>query len=107
MLSAEAIEAPAVRVAAAASSPSRVVLFGSYARGTADDGSDLDLLVIEENVPNRIEECLRLRRAVGSVGTGVDVLVYSEQEAIRRADVPGTLLYWAIKEGRVLHDALA
>lgn len=107
MLSTEAIEAAAIRMVAAASSPSRVVLFGSYARGTADEGSDLDLLVIEKEVPNRAEEYMRLRQAVGAVGTGVDVLVYSEQEAARRAEVPGTLLYWAIKEGRVLHDALA
>ncbi len=107
MLSIEAIAAAAIRVAAAASSPSRVVLFGSYARGTADDGSDLDLLVIERDVSNRVQESLRLRHAVGAVGTGVDVLVYSEQEAARRAGVPGTLLYWALKEGRVLHDALA
>jgi uncharacterized protein len=107
MLSADAIAAAARRVAAAASSPSRVVLFGSYARGTADDGSDLDLLVIQREVPNRAAEYLRLRQAVGSVGIGVDVVVYSEQEATRRAQVPGTLLYWAIKEGRVLHDALA
>ena len=107
MLSAEAIAAAAIRVAAAASSPSRVVLFGSYARGTADDGSDLDLLVIERDIPNRAEEYMRLRQAVGAVGTGVDVLVYSEQEVTRRAGVPGTLLYRALKEGRVLHDALA
>lgn len=107
MLSAEAIAAAAARVAAAASSPSRVVLFGSYARGTADDGSDLDFLVIQKEVRNRAAEYARLRQAVGAVGTGVDVIVYSEREAARRAQVPGTLLYWAVKEGRVLHDALA
>jgi predicted nucleotidyltransferase len=107
MLSAEVIAAAAIRVAQAASSPSRVMLFGSNARGTADEGSDLDLLVIEREVPNRAAEYLRLRQAVGAVGTGVDVLVYSEREAARRADVPGTLLYWAVKEGRVLHDGLA
>jgi predicted nucleotidyltransferase len=107
MLSAEMIAGAARRVAAAASSPSRVVLFGSYARGTADGDSDLDLLVIEKHVPNRADEYLRLRKAVGPMGTGVDVLIYSEQEAARRAAVPGSMLYWAIKEGRVLHDALA
>ena len=107
MLSNEAIEAAATRVVAAAFSPSRVVLFGSHARGMADEDSDLDLLVIEKEVPNPAEEYLRLRQAVGVVGTGVDVLAYSEQEAARRAEVPGTLLYWAVKEGRVLHDALA
>ena len=107
MLSDEAVAAAAGRVVAAASSPSKVVLFGSYARGTADDGSDLDLLVIERDVPDHAGEYLRLRMAVGSVGTGVDVLIYTEQEATRRARVPGTVLYWAMKEGKVLHDALA
>ena len=107
MLSDDAIAAAANRMAAAASSPSRVVLFGSYARGSADEGSDLDLLVIQKDVPNRAEEYMRLRQAVGAVGTGVDVLVYSEREAARRATVPGSLLYWALREGRVLHDALA
>ena len=107
MLSVEEIDAAASRVAAAAASPSRVVLIGSYARGTADDDSDLDLLVIEKQVPNRVEEGSRLRQAVGAMGIGVDVLVYSEKEAARRATVPGTFLYWAVKEGRVLHDALA
>ncbi|MBL8426066.1 MAG: nucleotidyltransferase domain-containing protein [Dechloromonas sp.] len=107
MLNADAIAAAAMRAAAAASSPSRVVLFGSYARGTADEGSDLDLLVVQKEVPDRAAEYLRLRRAIGAVGTGVDVVVCSEQEAARRARVPGTLVYWAMKEGRVLHDALA
>ena len=106
MLSAEAIDQVASRLVAAASAPSRVVLFGSYATGTADDGSDLDLLVIERDLPDRAAEYLRLRQAVGPIGTGVDVLVYSEKEAMRRALVPGTLLYWAMKQGRVLHDSL-
>ena len=107
MLSVEEIDAAASRVAAAAASPSRVVLIGSYARGTADDDSDLDLLVIEKQVRNRVEEGLRLRQAIGAMGIGVDVLVYSEEEADRCATVPGTFLYWAVKEGQVLHDALA
>jgi predicted nucleotidyltransferase len=107
MLTAEAIDAVTNRLVAAASAPSRVVLFGSYATGTANDGSDLDLLVIEKDVPDRAAEYLRLRTAIGPIGTGVDVLLYSEPEAMRRALVPGTLLYWALKQGKVLHDALA
>lgn len=107
MLDAEAIQSAVKRMVAAASGPSRVILFGSYARGTADDGSDLDLLVIEKDIPDKADEYVRLRGAIGLIGTGVDVLMYSEHEANRRGQVPGTLLYWAMKEGRVLHDALA
>ena len=82
-------------------------MFGPYARGTADEGSVLELLVIEKEVSNRAEEYMRLRQAVASAGTGVDVLACSEQEAARRAEVPGTLVCWAIKKGRVLHNTLA
>jgi predicted nucleotidyltransferase len=107
MLDTETIQTAVERMVAAASSPARVILFGSYARGTADEGSDLDLMVIEKELPDKAAEYMRLRGAIGRIGTGVDVLIYSEEEAMRRSQVPGTLLYWAFKEGRVLHDNLA
>ena len=89
----------------AAAQPSRVILFGSYGRDDADAGSDLDLMVIERNVDNQYEEMIRLRKVVGHIGVGVDVLVYSETEYQRRSQVPGTVLYWARKEGMPLYEA--
>lgn len=59
----------------AASSPARGVLFGSYARGDARDGSDLDFLVIEREVNDRAAESVRLRRALRGFGAPVDVIV--------------------------------
>ena len=88
-----------------AANPSQVILFGSYARGEATEDSDLDLMVIEREVQNAGEEMVRLHSVVGDVGVGVDVLVYSAEEATRRSQVPGTLLYWALREGKVLYDA--
>lgn len=85
--------------------PSKIILFGSLARGDSDEGSDLDLLIIEPELVDRYEEMIRLRDAIGPVGAGVDVLVYSEEEAERRGQVPGTVVYWALKEGRVIYDA--
>ena len=95
----------AVQRIVAVAQPVRVILFGSYGRGDADQDSDLDLVVIERRVDNRGEEMIRLRKAVGSIGVGVDVLVYSETEYERRSQVPGTVLYWAKKEGRPLYEA--
>lgn len=105
MLARQAILAAARRAAAAASSPARVILFGSYARGDADEGSDLDLLVVERDVTDKTREYVKLHRAVGSLGVGVDVLVLSEDEFARRSQLPGTLPYWAAKEGEVVSDA--
>lgn len=107
MLNQQAIEEAVRRAVAAAHTPSRVIVFGSYARGDADEGSDLDLMVIEREVPSKGEEMLRLNRAIGWMGKGVDVLVYSEQEYERRSTVPGTAPYWARMEGKVLYDAAA
>ncbi len=89
----------------AATEPSRVILFGSYGRDDADEGSDLDIMVIQPRESNRGEEMVRLRQLIGPVGTGVDVLVYSEAEYERRSRVAGTLLYWARNEGRTIYEA--
>lgn len=47
MLDARVIREAVRRVVAAASTPRRVFLFNSYARGDATDRSDVDLLVVE------------------------------------------------------------
>ena len=88
----------------AAARPRRVILFGSYGRGDADAGSDLDIMVIEPEVADRYTEMIRLHEAVGNIGRGVDVLVYSEAEYEQRSQVPGTVLYWARKEGQALYE---
>ena len=97
------------RAVAVAYAPSKVIVFGSYGRGDADEGSDLDLLVVEHEIPDRLEEYSRIRGAIGRVapGVGVDVLVCDSKEFERRSQVPSTVFYWASKEGRVLYDAAA
>jgi predicted nucleotidyltransferase len=87
--------------------PPQVIVIGSYARGDADEGSDLDLLVIEREVADKAAEYLKLHHAIGSIGVGVDVLVFSQEEFERRSQVPGTLPYWAKKEGKLVYDAAA
>lgn len=108
MLDMETIRAAAVRLAAAASSPSRIIVFGSYGRGTATDDSDLDLMVVEQVLDDKAGEYLRLMDALDSIApsVGVDLLIYPRAEFERRSQVPGTVLFRALKEGQVLHDAL-
>ncbi|MDP2810391.1 MAG: nucleotidyltransferase domain-containing protein [Rhodocyclaceae bacterium] len=107
MLTAPLILDAVRRIAAVATDPLRVIVFGSYARGDADEGSDLDLLVIERGVPDKAAEYLKLHRAVGSMGVGVDVLIFSQEEFERRSQVRGSLAYWAKQEGKSLYDAAA
>ena len=107
MLKPEQILCAAERAAAAASSPATVMVVGSYARGDADEGSDLDLIVVEPDLADEGAEYLRLKAAIGRVGVGVDLLLFSRRDFDRRRLVPGTMPYWAMKEGRVLIDGTA
>lgn len=102
MIDIEVIEAAARRIADAAGSPARVILFGSAARGELTRDSDLDFLVIEREVDDRVAESVRLREAVGRIGWPVDVVVIDEALASRRAKVRGTMVHHALREGRVL-----
>ena len=105
VMTAEAvIEEIRVRLAAAVPPRSRVLLFGSRARGDADDGSDFDVLVIEPEVESPIAESVRLRRELRGLGVPIDVVVI-EARAGRRAAVRGTMVQRALDEGRVLVDA--
>lgn len=104
MLSQKTIRQAVNRIVQAAR-PNKVILFGSYARGDVTPDSDLDLMVILPGQPDKVAEMIRLRQVIGVVGTGVDVLVFSEEEAQRRGQVPGTVVYWASKEGKVLYEA--
>ena len=103
MIDATTLASAVQALAQAAPQAEQIVLFGSHARGDADPGSDLDFLVIESVVENRAREMVRLRRALRSLRVPVDVLVYSRDEVNRWGHQPGTALYWALREGRVVH----
>lgn len=86
-----------------AARPERIILFGSHARGDAGEDSDYDFLVIEAQVQDRAREMVRLRRALRPLRIPVDVLVYSTEDVARWGDQPGSALYAALREGKVVY----
>ena len=95
----------AVRLLVEAAHPERIILFGSYAQGDFTGNSDLDFLVILSSVNDTFEEMTRLERVLLSLPVPVDVLVFSTDEVRERAHLRGTVLYHALTDGKVVHDA--
>ena len=85
--------------------PSRIILFGSRARGSATAHSDIDLVVIEPGVVDAYEETVRLGRALAALRIPIDVLVYSEADVLAKGDWLGTALRTALREGELLYAA--
>lgn len=81
--------------------PKRVILFGSQARGDAGRDSDVDLLVIFENVADRRERAIEIASLLRSAPFAKDILVASERDAAR--PMAGTAMADALREGLVVY----
>jgi len=85
----------------------RIILFGSWAKGTNRPDSDLDLLVIE-NEPfgpgrSRLTEIGRLERALGRLPYPTDILVYSREEVEHWQSSANHVIAKALREGREIY----
>lgn len=83
--------------------PEQIILFGSQARGDARPDSDVDLLVVAPvNGPKRDLE-IQMRVALHNVRVPKDILVVTPEEVERNRNITGTLVYPALREGKVLY----
>jgi predicted nucleotidyltransferase len=83
----------------------RIILFGSHARGDATEDSDIDVMVVEEALTDRLTEMVRLNRLLRAVNPPVDLLVVSEEKFRYWRDTPGNVYFEAYSEGKVLYEA--
>ena len=88
--------------------PEQVILFGSYARGTATGDSDVDLLVIKsepfENGVLRFNEGIKLYNALSRFDVSKDILVYSRRRVEYWRDSLNNVVARALRDGRVLYE---
>jgi predicted nucleotidyltransferase len=91
----------AARLLLAAAPGSKVILFGSHARGDAREDSDVDFLVVEPQVEDCCAEMVRLTEVLRPLLLPVDVLVVSAERFDYWRDTPNTVMYRAVREGKV------
>lgn len=104
MTAAEVVDRAGRLLADAAPAKSKVILFGSRSRDDATAESDFDFLVIEPSIQSKADEMVRLRAALDPLRVAADIIVVTRQDAEAWADVPGTLIHDALREGRVLAE---
>ena len=86
-------------------SPTRLILFGSAARGTTGPDSDLDILVVMPDGSHRRKTAQILYKSVQRHGMPIDFVVATEADLILHKDDFWTVICPALREGRVLYAA--
>jgi len=84
--------------------PQRIILFGSHARGVADEHSDVDFLVVASFKGKRRSVLVEMDRALRGLGFARDIVLLTPEEFERDRQIPGTIARPAAQEGRILYE---
>jgi predicted nucleotidyltransferase len=82
----------------------RVYLFGSYAYGEPQIGSDLDIAVIMEDVQSKIKTATMLEKLLQDIPFLKDIIVSSAKEFDHFSHEPGSLFRTIAEKGVLLHE---
>jgi predicted nucleotidyltransferase len=85
--------------------PDKLYLFGSAAAGKLQEASDLDFCVIKENIGNKSDEFVKIRKILGRTVIPLDILIFTREEFNRRKDIWGTVQYEIDKNGKLLYES--
>jgi uncharacterized protein len=83
--------------------PSKIILFGSAARGEYDRINDLDFVIIKENVPTEGLARMRELDEIIDRNMAADMLVYRPGEFEERLRMGDPFVKGILKEGQVLY----
>jgi predicted nucleotidyltransferase len=82
---------------------SQVVLFGSYARGEANEQSDVDFLIIAESELPRFKRSRELYKLLRPYPFAMDLVVYTPREIERGMQSPVSFVSTVLQEGKAVY----
>ncbi|EEB73057.1 nucleotidyltransferase domain-containing protein [Thermococcus sp. AM4] len=83
--------------------PKLILLYGSISRGTFGIGSDVDLLIIADNLPKNPNERLKLLYSLDRTKAPLDPKAYTPSEALKMLRKGHPLLMDALEDGIILY----
>jgi len=83
--------------------PEKIILFGSYAEGTARPDSDIDLLVVWTTDLEPVKRYNAVSKVLDDFGVACDLIVKTPEEYERWRKVTNHIVFFADKYGKVLY----
>ncbi len=80
--------------------PLSIYLFGSYAWGTPNEDSDLDLLIVIDSYESNHQMLVKGHRALARLRVAKDILLYSKEEFMELSEKQTNLCY------KIKHDGI-
>ena len=84
--------------------PTRIVVFGSAARGHVTTDSDIDLLVLQDGTCDLRAERTRIRQVLRGLERPFDIIVMATERFEETKDIVGGVAYPASRHGTVVYE---
>ncbi len=84
--------------------PVKIILFGSWARGSAREDSDLDLLVVLPKVEHTRKAAIQIGNSLSNLPISKDVIVTTPEDIEKYGKTVGYILLPALEEGKVIYE---
>ncbi len=85
--------------------PQKIIVFGSVASGTADDDSDIDILVVMDAQGDKISRRIPLIIALSKLRVDTDVIVATPEEFEGTKDNEASFIHEIVDSGYVAYEA--
>jgi len=86
--------------------PDLMIVFGSVAKGTANENSDLDIIIVKESDENSLISGAKARLALKCSKVPIDIIAYTPEEFKLRLTSKYSLPYEALATGKIVYGSV-
>ena len=86
--------------------PELMIVFGSVANRTANEDSDLDLILVKESDENGLIRSAKARLALKGSKVPIDIIVYTPEEFKLKLTNKYSLPFEALATGKIVHGSV-